>query len=226
MLHILPRQLRLLQFHRCDAERQFFLLLLQFLKPLFRRCSKDALLNRVEHIFNALFRLGKLTAQSGDCYIFTLLHGEQRVNDSVDLFLAQHPFHCQTNNCAFDPILLDCLFIATLFTLRIAAFIIVVHRSGVAFAAFAHHHAFTLTTEQFGSQQELAFLSFGVRRCAFVFLHALLNAIEQILRHNSGNTAGNDHILIAVLTDVFAVFKQRIEAIRVEWLTAFGCQSA
>ena len=81
------------------------------------------------------------------------------------------------------------------------------HRSGVALAAFTNHHALTLAAEQLCGQQELAFFGFGVRRCAFVFLHALLNAIEQILRHDSRNAAGNDHILIAVLTNVFSIFQ-------------------
>lgn len=226
MLHILPCQLWLLQLCCCDAQRQFFFLLLQFLKPLLCGCSKDALLNSIQHIFDALFRVGKLAAQSRNCHILSLLHGKQCVNDPINLFLVQHTLHCQANNGAFDPVLPDSLFIAAFLTLCISALVIVMHRSGVTLSAFSYHHAFTLAAEQLCGQQKFALFGFGVRGGTFVFLHALLNAIEQILRNNSRNAAGNNHILITILADVFPIFEQRVEAVDIERLASLGDQSA
>ena len=87
------------------------------------------------------------------------MHGKQRINDTVDLFLIQHSLHCQADNRPLDPILLDRLFIAVPFALRITALVIVVHCSGAALAAFANHHTLTLAAEQFCGQQKFAFLT-------------------------------------------------------------------
>ena len=59
-----------------------------------------------------------------------------------------------------------------------------------------------------------------------VLLHAFLHTVEQVFRNDSRNATLNYNILIAILTNVFAVFQQRTETIDIEQLSLFRSESA
>ena len=89
--------------------------------------------------------------------------------------------------------------------------------------ALAYHHALTESAKQFSCQQVVNVRFCRCRR-TLVFLQPCLYLIEHIVRQYRRNAAGDNYILITILSDILAIFQNAVEAIRREWLAAFRFQ--
>ena len=104
----------------------------------------------------------------------------------------------------------DCFLVAALSALCAAALVIIVHSAGMTRTAFTNHHTFTLAAEKLCCQQIILFCFCHCGSMA-VLLHAFLHTVEQVFRNDSRNAALNYNILIAILANVFAVFRREMK---------------
>lgn len=93
----------------------------------------------VQHILYAVLYLFQAPVELRQLGVLLCENVEYRIGNVVNEFVVHHNFHNVVNDGVLYPIFLYRLFVATLLSLCVGAFVIAVYRSCVAAPAFTHH---------------------------------------------------------------------------------------
>lgn len=194
------------QFCLQDAGSHIVTQLLQFLQSLAGTAGEDALLDGVEHVFNAPFGVGQLTAQQGQGVVLGILQGHQFVCDLGNEVILEYSLDSVHHGDMLDPVFFHGLFVAALPPLGCSTLVIAVDGAVATFPAFSNHHPAAVTAEQLGGQQ-IFFFGLCSGGSPLVLFHSFLHPFKQFFRDDCGDRIGNHHIFVPVFANILLVFQ-------------------
>ena len=217
--HIFTGEHGLFDFLLDDMQLDFLFPFLQLVKALFRGLVDNPHLDSVQHIFYASLGFCQLLTEGGEFAAFLALQVHYSVRYVLHEIIIHHFRHGCVYHGIFQRQLADALVFggASLVLLGVhTAVIMVLPAFAGAGAALAHHHSPAGAAKEFRSQKIIVLglvTGWGFPVC----FEPLLHPVEQVLRDDSGNTAGGDDMAVTVFPDILPVFQQTGNKIQVDF---------